>query len=35
MEEYTSHNTRRLNIEETKELLMRLDFIQDELRNKA
>jgi UDP-glucose 4-epimerase len=35
MEEYTSHNTKRLNIEETKELLMRLDFIQDELRNKA
>jgi UDP-N-acetylglucosamine 4,6-dehydratase len=35
IEEYTSHNTRRLNIEETKELLMRLDFLQDELRNKA
>ena len=35
MEEYTSHNTKRLNIEETKELLMKLDFIQDELRNKA
>jgi UDP-N-acetylglucosamine 4,6-dehydratase/5-epimerase len=35
MEEYTSHNTKRLNMEETKELLMRLDFIQDELRNKA
>jgi UDP-N-acetylglucosamine 4,6-dehydratase len=34
MEEYTSHNTKRLNIEETKELLMRLDFIQDELKNK-
>jgi UDP-N-acetylglucosamine 4,6-dehydratase/5-epimerase len=35
MEEYTSHNTRRLNVEETKELLLRLDFIQDELKNKA
>jgi UDP-N-acetylglucosamine 4,6-dehydratase/5-epimerase len=35
MEEYTSHNTKRLNIEETKELLMRLDFIQDELKNKS
>jgi UDP-glucose 4-epimerase len=35
MEEYTSHNTKRLNMEETKELLMRLDFIKDELRNKA
>jgi UDP-glucose 4-epimerase len=35
MEEYTSHNTKRLNIEETKELLMRLDFIQDELKNNA
>jgi UDP-N-acetylglucosamine 4,6-dehydratase len=35
MEEYTSHNTKRLNIEETKELLMKLDFIQDELSNKA
>ncbi len=35
IEEYTSHNTRRLNIEETKELLMRLDFLQDELRNKT
>jgi UDP-N-acetylglucosamine 4,6-dehydratase len=34
MEEYTSHNTKRLNIEETKELLMRLDFIQDEIKNK-
>ena len=35
MEEYTSHNTKRLNISETKELLMRLDFIQDDLKNKA
>jgi UDP-glucose 4-epimerase len=35
MEEYTSHNTKRLNIEETKELLMRLDFIQEELKNKG
>jgi UDP-N-acetylglucosamine 4,6-dehydratase/5-epimerase len=35
VEEYNSHNTKRLNVEETKELLMRLDFIQDELKNKA
>lgn len=35
MEEYNSHNTRRLNLEETKELLMRLDFIQEELKNQA
>lgn len=35
VEEYNSHNTKRLNVEETKELLMRLDFIQDELKNNA
>ena len=28
IEEYTSHNTHRLNIEETKRLLLELDFIQ-------
>ncbi len=28
IEEYTSHNTHRLNIEETKQLLLELDFIQ-------
>lgn len=31
MEEYTSHNTARLNIEETKQLLLKLDFIQEEM----
>jgi UDP-glucose 4-epimerase len=35
MEEYTSHNTSRLNIVETKQLLMRLDFIKEDLGKKA
>jgi Predicted nucleoside-diphosphate sugar epimerases len=30
MEEYTSHNTSRLNIEETKQLLLKLDFIRED-----
>ena len=30
-EDYTSHNTIRLNVEEIKALLLKLDFIQDEL----
>ena len=30
-EDYTSHNTDRLNVEEIKTLLLKLDFIQDEL----
>jgi UDP-glucose 4-epimerase len=30
MEEYNSHNTNRLNIEETKQLLLKLDFIREE-----
>jgi UDP-N-acetylglucosamine 4,6-dehydratase len=30
IEEYTSHNTHRLNIEETKQLLLKLDFIRDD-----
>ena len=30
MEEYNSHNTNRLNIEETKQLLLKLDFIHEE-----
>ena len=29
--DYTSHNTYRLNIEEIKELLLKIDFIQDSL----
>src|ERR1035437_4146236 len=35
MEEYNSHNTIRLNIEETKQLLLKLDFIQEDLGKKA
>ena len=31
IEEYTSHNTTLLNIEETKKLLMTLDFIKKDL----
>jgi UDP-N-acetylglucosamine 4,6-dehydratase/5-epimerase len=34
IEEYNSHNTARLNIEETKQLLMRLDFIKEEIGQK-
>ena len=30
-EDYTSHNTNRLNVAQIKELLMKLDFIRDEL----
>ena len=30
--EYTSHNTRRLNVEETKELLLSLDYMQEVLK---
>jgi len=30
--EYTSHNTQRLNVEEVKEKLMQLDYIQNELK---
>lgn len=29
--EYTSHNTYRLNVEETRELLLKLDFIRDDV----
>jgi UDP-glucose 4-epimerase len=29
LDDYTSHNTRRLNVEEIKELLLELDFIKD------
>ena len=31
MEEYHSHNTRRLNVEERKELLHKLTFIREDL----
>ena len=32
-EDYNSENTKRLNVEETKELLLTLDYIQQELNN--
>jgi UDP-N-acetylglucosamine 4,6-dehydratase/5-epimerase len=31
-EEYTSHNTQRLNVEETKRLLLKLDFISEDIK---
>jgi UDP-N-acetylglucosamine 4,6-dehydratase len=31
LEDYTSHNTERLNVEQVKELLLKLDYIQKEL----
>jgi UDP-N-acetylglucosamine 4,6-dehydratase len=31
LDDYTSHNTERLNIHKVKELLMKLDFIREEL----
>jgi UDP-glucose 4-epimerase len=31
LEDYTSHNTERLDVEQIKSLLLKLDFIQDEL----
>lgn len=33
IEDYTSHNTTRLDIEGVKQLLLKLDYIQDELRS--
>ncbi|HZK60668.1 MAG TPA: polysaccharide biosynthesis protein [Anaerovoracaceae bacterium] len=35
VEPYTSHNTRRLNIQEVKELLLSLDYVQQELYEKG
>jgi UDP-N-acetylglucosamine 4,6-dehydratase len=32
-EDYNSHNTERLNIEEIKNKLLKLDYIQEELKN--
>ena len=32
VEEYTSHNTHRLNLKETKQLLLKLDFIRNDLK---
>jgi UDP-glucose 4-epimerase len=34
-EEYHSHNTQRLNVEQTVELLLKLDYIQEELGEKT
>ena len=31
LEDYTSHNTVRLNVEQVKTLLLKLDYIQEEL----
>ncbi len=31
LEDYTSHNTHRLNVEQVKQLLLKLDFIKEEL----
>jgi UDP-glucose 4-epimerase len=31
LDDYTSHNTERLNVEQIKALLLTLDFIQEEL----
>jgi UDP-N-acetylglucosamine 4,6-dehydratase len=31
LDDYTSHNTRRLNVEQVKELLLKLDYIKEEL----
>jgi UDP-glucose 4-epimerase len=30
-DDYTSHNTKQLNVEQVKKLLLKLDFIRDEL----
>jgi UDP-glucose 4-epimerase len=35
MEEYTSHNTHRLNIDETIQLLLKLDFIREDIGQKT
>ncbi len=32
LDDYTSHNTHRLNVEQVKELLLKLDYIREELR---
>lgn len=34
LDEYNSFNTKRLNLEETKQLLLTLDFVQEELANR-
>ena len=34
-EDYTSHNTTRLNVEEMKELLLKLDYVRNVLEGRA
>jgi len=34
VEEYTSNNTRRLNVEQTKEMLLKVDFIRNDVKGK-
>ena len=31
IDEYNSHNTKRLNLEETKNILLKIDYIRDDL----
>jgi UDP-glucose 4-epimerase len=33
LDDYTSHNTQRLNISQVKELLLNLDFIKEQLKD--
>jgi UDP-glucose 4-epimerase len=35
VEEYTSHNTTRLDVEGTKKLLLKLDFIREDVESEA
>ena len=35
IDDYTSHNTKRLNVDEIKQLLLTLDYVQDELKSVA
>ena len=34
LEDYNSHNTRRLSVEETKSLLLKVDFVKEQLKFK-
>ena len=33
VEDYNSHNTKRLNVDETKELLMTVEYVRNQLKN--
>lgn len=35
LDDYASHNTQRLDVEETKKLLLKLDFIKNKLREQS